>query len=64
MQLLRPYSGGFPGGTVVKNPPASAGDLRDWGLILGQEDALVKEIATHTSISAWRIPWTEKPGGL
>ena len=31
---------------------------------LGQEDALEKEIATHSSILAWRIPWTEEPGGL
>ena len=35
MQLLRSYSGGFPGGTVVKKPPASAGDTRDLGSILG-----------------------------
>ena len=31
---------------------------------LGQEDALEKEMATHSSILAWRIPWTDKPGGL
>ena len=31
---------------------------------LGQEDTLEKEIATHSSIVAWKIPWTEKPGGL
>ena len=31
---------------------------------LGQEDALEKEMATHSSILAWRIPWTEMPGGL
>ena len=31
---------------------------------LGQEDALEKEMATHPSILAWRIPWTEEPGGL
>ena len=31
---------------------------------LGQEDILEKEMATHSSILAWRIPWTEKPGGL
>ena len=31
---------------------------------LGQEDPLEKEMATHTSILAWRIPWTEEPGGL
>ena len=34
------------------------------GLILGQEDALKKGMATHSSILAWRIPWTEGPGGL
>ena len=31
---------------------------------LGQEDLLEKEMATHSSILAWRIPWTEEPGGL
>ena len=49
---------------VVKNPPANAGDLRDMGLILAQEDPLEEEMATHSSILAWRIPWTEEPGGL
>ena len=34
------------------------------GLILGQEDALEEETATHSSILAWRIPWIEEPGGL
>ena len=33
-------------------------------MILGQEDALEKEMAVHSSILAWRIPWTEEPGGL
>ena len=33
-------------------------------LSLGQEDPLEKEMATHSSILAWRTPWTEKPGGL
>ena len=51
----------FPGGSVVKNLPASAGDV---GLILGWEDALEKEVATHSSILAWRIPWTEELGRL
>ena len=46
---------------MVKNSPASAGDL---GSILGQEDLLEKGMATHSSILAWRIPWTEKPGRL
>ena len=49
---------------VVKNPPANAGDIRDMGLILGQEDPLGKGMTTHSSILAWRIPWTEEPGGL
>ena len=33
-------------------------------LSLGQEDPLEKELATHSSILVWRIPWTEEPGGL
>jgi len=49
---------------VVKNPPASAGDIRDVGLIPGQEDLLEEGMATHSSILAWRIPRTEEPGGL
>jgi len=35
-----------------------------WVQVLGQEDPLEKEMATHSSILAWRIPWTEEPGGL
>ena len=35
-----------------------------WYLFLGQEDLLEKEVATHSSVLAWRIPWTEEPGGL
>ena len=35
-----------------------------WVLSLGWEDPLEKEMATHSSILAWKIPWTEKPGGL
>ena len=46
---------------VVKNPPANAGDV---GSIPGREDPLEKEMATHSSILAWEIPWTEQPGGL
>ena len=46
---------------LVKNPPASAGDT---GLILGWEDPLEEEMATHSSILAREIPWTEEPGGL
>ena len=35
-----------------------------WGRILGQEDPLEKEMATHSSILAWEISWTREPGGL
>ena len=49
---------------VVKNLPSNARDLRDSGLIPGWEDLLEKGMATHSSILAWRIPWTEEPGGL
>ena len=35
-----------------------------WVRSLGQEDPLEKEMATHSSIIAWKIPWTKKPGGL
>ena len=47
---------GFPGGSVVKNPPVSAGDAGDTGWFLGQEDSLEQEIATHSSILAWKSP--------
>ena len=49
---------------VVKNLPANAGDVRDVGLIPGWEDPLEEEMATLSSILAWRIPWTEEPRGL
>jgi len=52
---------GFPGGSAVKNPPAIQ-ERRVQSL--GWEDPLEKEMATHSSIFAWRIPWIEKPGGL
>ena len=55
----------FPGGPVVKNPAANAGDARDSGLeFLDQENPLEKKIAIHSSILAWEIPWTEEPGEL
>ena len=54
----------FPGGTVVKNLPASAGEAGDTGLMLGQEEPLEKEMATHSSILAWEILWAEEPGEL
>ena len=45
---------------LVKNLPAKAGDTRD----MGREDPLEKEMATHSSIFAWKIPWTKEPGRL
>ena len=52
---------GFPGGTDVKNPPAMQ---ETWVRSLGWEDPLEEGMAAHSSILAWRIPWTEVPGGL
>ena len=46
---------------MVKNLPAMQETLVQF---LGQDDALEKKMATHSSILAWRIPWTEEPGGL
>ena len=46
---------------TVKNPPAMG---ETWVRSLGREDPLEKGMATHSSIQAWRIPWTEEPGGL
>ena len=48
---------GFPGGSDGKESACNAGDL-------GQEDPLEKEMATHSSILAWRIPWIEEPDRL
>ena len=52
---------GFPGGSDSKKSAYSAGDQVQ---SLGQEDTLEKGIATHSSILAWGIPWTEESGGL
>ena len=49
---------------LVKNLPANAGEVRDAGQSLGGEDPLEEAMATHSSILAWEIPWTEKPGGV
>ena len=46
--------------TVVKNPSASAGDI----LSLGRDDHMEMEMATYSSILAWKTPWTEEPDGL
>ena len=55
---------GFPSGSVVKNLPAMQETQEMWVWSLGQEDPLEEGMATHSSILAWRIPWTEKPGAL
>ena len=46
---------------MVKNMPAMQ---ETWVQFLGQEDPQEKGMATHSSVLAWRSPWTEKPGGL
>ena len=55
---------GFPGGAIVKNPPANPSDAGDTVRTLSQESPLQKEMATHSCILAWEIPWTEEPDGL
>ena len=55
---------GFPGDTVGKESASHSGDSRDAGLILGWEDPLEQEMATHSGILAWEIPWIEEPGWL
>ena len=46
-----------------KDPPTTTGDSGDVGCILGQEDPLEEDMATHSSILTWEIPWTEESGG-
>ena len=62
--LTRHFAGkkkGFPGGQTVKNLPAVQ---ETWVQPLGWKDPLEKGMTTHSSILAWRILWTEEPGGL
>ena len=59
--------GGFLGGSAVKNPPAmqeSQEPQKTWVLSLDQKDPLGEGMATHSSIHAQRISWTEEPDGL
>ena len=58
---LRPNNWGFPVAQTVKNLPATQ---ETWVRSLDQEDPLEKGLATHSSILAWRIPWTEESGRL
>ena len=53
---------GIPGGSDIKESACKAGD--PGSIFLGQEDPVEKEMATHSRTLAWRIPWTEEPGGL
>ena len=63
--LYRLYANpGFPNGSVAKNLPANAGEVENTGSILGQENHLEEEMATYSSTSAWKIPWTEEPNRL
>ena len=55
---------GFPGGSAVKNPLAMQETHETHVQFLGQEDPLEEGMVTHSSLLAWRIPWTEEPGGL
>ena len=54
----------FPGGSAVKNLPTMQDSQETQVQSLGQKDPLEEGTATHSSILAWRIPWTEEPGGL
>ena len=54
----------FPSDSTVKNPPALQEMKKTWVQSPGQEDPLEEKMAAHSSILAWRIPWTEEPGGL
>ena len=55
---------GFPGGTMVKNPPAMQETQEMHVRSLGQEDPLEEERATHSTILTWEIAWTEEPDRL
>ena len=55
---------GFPSGSVVKSLPAVQELHETQVQSLGREDALEKDVATYSSVLAWRSPWTEEPGGL
>ena len=58
------FDEGFPGSPVVKNLPEIQEPQKMQIQSLGWEDPLEECIATHSSILAWRVPWTEEPGGL
>ena len=59
--ISRSYAMGFPGGSDSKESACNAGDS---GLIPGSGRSPEKEMATHSNVLAWEIPWIEEPGGL
>ena len=59
IERLYSHTLGFPGGAMVNNPPARAGDV---GLIPELARSLEQEMTAHSSILAWKMPWTEEPG--
>ena len=54
----------FSHGSEVKNPSATEETQEIQVQSLGQEDPLGEDMATHSSVPAWKIPWTEEPGRL
>ena len=59
---MHKHSVDFPGGSVIQTLPANAEQMQVRSL--GREDLLQKEMATHSSMLTWEIPWTEEPGRL
>ena len=55
---------GSLGDSVVKNPPANAGAVGNVDRSVGWEDPLEEEMATHSNILSWRIPWRKETDGL
>ena len=64
MEVIILSSRGLPGGSAVKNLPAMQESQETQIQSLGGEDPLEEDMATHSSIFAWKKPWTEEPGGL
>ena len=63
VKWYQPLTGASQVALMVKNPPANAGDTRDMGSIPGLEDLLEEDMATHSTLLLWRIPWTESLAG-
>ena len=64
LSIFLPVQISFPSGSAVKNLHALLELQKTLVRFLGWEDSLQEGMATHSSILAWRIPWTEEPGGL